>query len=244
MKVRKRSVIAISGIDTDIGKTAVTGMIARSLLDQGRDVFTQKMVQTGCVSVSEDILEHRRIMNITPTGEDLSGLSCPYLFPDPCSPHLAAELSGTSIDSAKIFRATEELSRLYDILLVEGAGGLSVPLTLDYTFLDYLVEYRYPLALVSSPRLGSINHTLNAMEILSARNITLVAILYNLHGFFDEVTAMVADSRRVIQHYMEKLSIDSEIIDVHSPFVISDDFKLAVVRMLERGLTVCCENSR
>lgn len=107
--MKEKRVLAVSGIDTDIGKTVATGLIARSLLDQGYRVSTQKMVQTGCVGISEDIAEHRRLMGIGLTEEDHSGLSCPYLFADPCSPHLAAELSGKRIDPARTLSATARM---------------------------------------------------------------------------------------------------------------------------------------
>ncbi len=234
----RKQVIAISGIDTDIGKTIVTGTIARCLYEQGDSVFTQKMVQTGCTESSDDILVHRQLMGIELTEEDRNGLSCPYIFAVPCSPHLAAELAGESIEPAKIAAATDILLDCYDIVLLEGAGGLSVPLTLDYTFADYLQEYNHPVILVSSPRLGSINHTLNTLELLARRHIQLAAVVYNLHGFTESTgrgeQEMVADSRRVILHYLEKLDIDAEVIDLCSPPQITTEFNAAVKRMLLR----------
>lgn len=228
------NILAVTGIDTGVGKTVVTGMIARSLLNEGFAVFTQKLVQTGCVNISEDILEHRRLMKISPVREDFDGLSCPYLFADPCSPHLAAEMAGEQIDVAKISAATEILSRRYDILLVEGAGGLSVPLTSDYTFLDYVMERKYPVVLVSSPRLGSLNHTLNALELLWRRNVQLAAIIYNLHGVENTIAAMIDDSRRIMLRYLEKFQMEAEVIDLASFPLMSKGFQAAVLRMLCR----------
>ncbi len=216
-------------------------VIARCLYEQGYSVFTQKMVQTGCTESSEDILVHRRLMGIGLTEEDSNGLSCPYIFAVPCSPHLAAELAGERIEPAKIATTTDMLLNCYDNVLLEGAGGLSVPLTLDYTFADYLQEYNYPVILVSSPRLGSINHTLNALEILACRHIRLAAVVYNLHGFNANLKkaeqAMIADSRQVILHYLQKLAMDAEIIDLYSPPQITEEFKAAVERMLLRLAT-------
>ncbi len=239
----KKQVFAVSGIDTDIGKTIATGVLAYSLREQGCNVFTQKMVQTGCVDISEDILVHRQLMGIAPTEEDQCCLSCPYLFPTPCSPHLAAKLAGESIDPMKIAAATDALLKRYDLLLLEGAGGLFVPLTLKYTFLDYLQEYELPVILVSSPRLGSINHTLSALEVLQCRQIRLAAIIYNLHGFTEEmekssdVYAMVTDSRKVMVHYLEKLYIDAEVIDLCSPPQFDREFHASVGQMLSRFLS-------
>ncbi len=239
--MEKKRVIAVSGIDTDIGKTVATGAIARSLLKQGYNVFTQKMVQTGCTDISEDITVHRQFMRIELTGDDKTGISCPYIFPVPCSPHLAARLVGEKVDPAKIAAASDKLLQQYDILLLEGAGGLSVPLTLDYTFIDYLEEYCLPVVLVSSPRLGSLNHTINALEILRARQIQLAGIVYNLHGYIageenkNEISAMVADSRETMLYYLQKYNyMNAGIIDLYSPPQSDSVFHREVERLLLR----------
>ena len=80
--------IAIGGIDTGVGKSIVSGLLARHLLDQGRVVITQKLVQTGCNGRPEDILLHRRLMGAGWHRLDEQRLTCPYCFPFPASPHL------------------------------------------------------------------------------------------------------------------------------------------------------------
>ena len=172
-------VIAVSGIDTDIGKTVATGLLGRYLRQRGKRVITQKIAQTGCLSVSEDIIRHRQLMGMDLQEVDKSGLTCPYIFPEPCSPHLAASLAGKKIDGGVITAATTELRQGYDYVLMEGVGGLLVPMGDDWTLLDYLQETGYPLVLVSSPRLGSINHTLAALELAKGRGLRVQGILYN-----------------------------------------------------------------
>ena len=86
----KENVLFISGIDTNVGKTVATGMIAKALAKAGKKVITQKMIQTGCEHVSEDIEAHRQIQGLPFTDEDTQGLTCPYIFTYPCSPHMAA----------------------------------------------------------------------------------------------------------------------------------------------------------
>ena len=78
----------------------------------------------------------------------------PGMFSYPCSPHLAARIDNRPIDFGKIERATQELARRYDVVLVEGAGGLMVPLTEDYLTIDYIAEKQYPLIFVTSGKLG------------------------------------------------------------------------------------------
>ncbi|MFP7754216.1 dethiobiotin synthase [Thermodesulfobacteriota bacterium B35] len=191
-KNSKTEILAICGIDTGIGKSMVTGLMARSLVDAGLRATTQKLVQTGCDGRPEDILLHRRLMGSSWGEADEQGLTCPYCFPFPGSPHLAAGLAGQRIDPGRLDRATDELAADHDLLLVEGAGGLLVPLTNDLLLLDYLAERHYPLVLVTSPRLGSINHTLLSLEAIRARGMQLAGLVYNLYG--DHAPEIVRDS--------------------------------------------------
>ena len=94
----KGKVFFISGIDTNVGKTYATGILARTLAAKGHTVITQKMIQTGCTEVSEDIEMHRHLMGIPFTNEDKLGATCPYIFTYPCSPHMAAERDKREID--------------------------------------------------------------------------------------------------------------------------------------------------
>ncbi len=205
-------VTCISGIDTDIGKSIATGMMARFLLSLGKSVITQKLVQTGCQGMSEDILCHRQLMGIELLPEDLNGMTCPYVFKKPCSPHLAAELEGTCIDPEYIRRTTETLDTRYDHVLLEGAGGLLVPLTSEITFLDYLEKQGYPLILVSSPRLGSINHTLSALELARGRGIAVRGIVYNCYGAGD--AEIRRDSREVFARFLRTYGFSGHVIDL------------------------------
>ena len=174
--------IAIGGIDTDAGKSIATGLLARYLLDQGQKVTTLKLVQTGCSGFSEDILLHRRLMG-QPLGEwDRDGTTCPYVFPFPASPSLAARLAGKRIEAPILDQAMITLAQSHDWLLVEGAGGLLVPLNDHLLLLDYFAQRRLPLLLVTSPRLGSINHTRLSLEAIRHRAIPLLGLVYNLHG--------------------------------------------------------------
>ena len=181
----------VSGIDTDAGKSYCTAWLAKELTGEGHRVITQKFIQTGNVGHSEDIDLHRRIMGTGYLPEDREGLTMPEIFSYPCSPHLAARIDGRPIDFDKIERATLELARRYDRVLVEGAGGLMVPLTEDFLTIDYVAQKHYPLVFVTSGKLGSINHTLLSFEAIRSRNIVLDTVLYNLHGSGDSVRRLL-----------------------------------------------------
>lgn len=213
-------VIFISGIDTGVGKTIVTGLLAKYLNNSGWKVITQKLVQTGCSGISDDILLHRKIMNIELQEEDKGGLTCPYIFDFPASPHLAASLEGSEIEPDVIRSATDKLLRKYDYVLLEGAGGLFVPLKLGYTTIDYIRENNIPLILVSTPKLGSINHTLLSLEAARNRNIEVKGIIYNL--FPAEINFIARDSKEVFEYYLKKLDYPQVIIEI--PFIKKDKF--------------------
>lgn len=175
------SVYFISGIDTGIGKTYATGYLAKLWNEQGKKTITQKLIQTGNVDISEDIEQHREIMAMGWFPEDETKLTMPEIFSYPASPHLATKIDGREIDFQKIEQATQQLAEKYDVVLLEGAGGLMVPLTIDLLTIDYVAEEKYPVILVTSGRLGSINHTLLSLEALKSRGLELYALAYNLN---------------------------------------------------------------
>ncbi len=172
-------VLFISGIDTNTGKSIATACLYKRMLAEGIRVITQKMVQTGCTGVSEDIETHRQMAGMPFYEEDKQGLTCPYIFTHPCSPHLAAEIDGQTIDISHITACTRELEARYDVVLIEGAGGLMVPVSRQILTIDYIAGQKYPVILVTSGRLGSLNHTLLSLEALKNRNMKLHSIIYN-----------------------------------------------------------------
>ncbi|MEI8032440.1 MAG: dethiobiotin synthase [Chlorobiaceae bacterium] len=206
------SVLAVSGIDTGIGKTYVTGMLSRALQELGVAVITQKIAQTGCSGVAEDIVEHRRLMGIPLQDVDREGHTCPFLFSYPASPHLAARLESKEIDLLQLGRSTALLQQQYEMVLLEGAGGLLVPLTPDCLFADYIRDEGYPLVLVTAPRLGSINHTLLSIEACMQRGLVIRAVVYNRFGEADPVIA--ADTREVISRQLKKAGCRVPLIDL------------------------------
>lgn len=211
--MKNGQIFFVSGIDTGIGKTIATGLIARGLIESGFRVITQKGVQTGCVGESEDIVKHRQLMGMALLEEDVNGDTCQYLFPTPCSPHLAARLAQEAIDPGKISHAALRLCEGYDIVLLEGAGGLFVPLKEEYTLIDYMAEMKWPVLLVTSSRLGSINHTLASFEALEKRGIKLAGVIYNHHKETEQYIA--EDSLNIIEQYLRKYGFSCPLVEMH-----------------------------
>ncbi|MCC8070766.1 MAG: dethiobiotin synthase [Bacteroidales bacterium] len=206
------NVIFVSGIDTDAGKTYATGWLARYLMDTGLRVATMKFIQTGCKVQSDDLLLHRRLMGINDLPEDADHITSPVIFTYPASPHLAAKIDGRSIDLQVIDDAIARLSEAYDLVLVEGAGGLMVPLSDTFLTIDYPHSRRLPVALVTNGHLGSISHTLLALEALKSRGIPLECILYN--HFFDTDPVISADTHQWLRRYVEREFPSARWVDV------------------------------
>ncbi|MDD5136383.1 MAG: dethiobiotin synthase [Candidatus Omnitrophica bacterium] len=148
--------IFVAGTDTGVGKTFVTKLIARRLSARGCKVATQKWVETG-------VRKSRAV----------------YSFRMAASPHLAARREKKAIDIKKIKAALKKLSKKNDIVIVEGTGGLLVPLTGKKLLIDVVKALKIPVLLVSANRLGAINQTLLSIEALRARKMALLGVVFN-----------------------------------------------------------------
>lgn len=206
--------IFISGIDTDAGKTYCTAWLAKQFMNEGFTVATQKFIQTGNVGRSEDIEMHRRLIGTGPLPEDADLTTSPVIFSYPASAQLAARLDGRKIDLDAIDRSRELLASRYDRLLIEGAGGLMVPITDDFLTIDYITSRNLPVALVTNGVLGSINHTILSLEAIKSRGIKLAYLLYNTH--FDSDKIIAGDTLSFLIQYTEKHFPDTNILIVPS----------------------------
>ncbi len=158
----------ITGTDTDVGKTYVGAMIARSLAAGGRRVGVYKPAASGCRReggrlVSDDALA---LWNAAGRPGDLEHV-CPQRFAAPLAPHLAAAAEGKQIDADLLCRGIDFWRGCSEIILVEGAGGLMSPLSADLYVADLAAEFGFPLIVVSRNALGMINQTLQT-EIAAA----------------------------------------------------------------------------
>lgn len=190
----------VSGIHTDAGKSYCTGWYARLLMNEGKSVITQKFVQTGNQGMSEDIEVHRKLMGMNLSPEDIDHTTAPLIFTHPCSPQLAARIDGMEIDLSVIDRSSDILDSRYDVTLIEGAGGLMVPLTDEFLTIDYIVSRHLPLIMVVNSTLGSINHALLSFEAIKTRGIEMPVVLYNTH--FDSDPLIAEDTLSFIKRYL------------------------------------------
>ena len=168
----------ITGTDTGVGKTRVTAMLAVALRQRGLRVGVMKPVETGCLVendqlVAQDAAFLRQISGCTTS----PAIITPYMFREPLAPALAD--TGQEIDLAHIAYCYKELTASHDIVLVEGAGGLLVPLTERQNFLDLAVHLDLPLLVVARNILGTINHTALTVRVASER-CRVVGIVLNM----------------------------------------------------------------
>ncbi len=172
--------VLITGTDTGAGKTIVCGHLAAYLRKEGLNVITQKWVQTGCEGFSGDVSVHMRIAGLdVDEHSELHLLLCPYTFSFPASPHLAARREGVRVDPERIKSAYRELCGKYELVLVEGIGGLNVPITEDLLLADLAADLKLSAVVVVANRLGCINHSLLTVEALRARNIPILGLIFN-----------------------------------------------------------------
>lgn len=209
----EKGVYFVSGIDTDAGKSYATAYLASLLCKEGKKTITQKFIQTGNVGRSEDIELHRRLMGCGMLEEDRLGLTMPEIFSYPASPLLASRIDGRKIDFDRINSATRELESRYDVVLVEGAGGLMVPLTEDMLTIDFITASGYPLVFVTSGKLGSVNHTLLSFEAIERRGIRVAAVMYN-HFPENPDKTILEDTREYLRRYTGEHFPSAEFIDV------------------------------
>jgi len=190
--------IFITGTDTGVGKTLVAALSARYLDERGVRAITQKWVQTGCEGAAEDVLFHMRSLRDGPRHLRMFHSDmAPYVFRHPSSPHLAARLEKKTIDPEVIKSAYERLMTEFEFVVVEGTGGLLVPLNDEKTIADIVEELSLPVLIVADNRLGAINQTLLTARALEERGIKAAGIVFNRpSGKGDEL--ILEDNPRIV----------------------------------------------
>jgi len=172
--------IFITGTDTEVGKTVVSAGLAMAFKQRGMDVGVMKPAVTGCRSVrgkrvSDDV---EYLMGAGKCQDDRP-LIAPYMLRDPLAPEVAAGREGVRIDIRTIIGAFRKLQKRHEMLIVEGAGGLFVPIKKRYFMADLVAALAAPLIVVARPGLGTINHTLLTCEAARARDIDILGIVIN-----------------------------------------------------------------
>ena len=168
----------VTGTDTGVGKTMVTAALAAFFRGCGLKVGVMKPCETG-VDDPQQPGADARLLRWAAGSNDADDLIAPYRFREPLAPALAAERAGTIIDPNRIVEAYATLSRGKDLVLVEGAGGLMVPVRGGYLVADLARQLALPLLVVARPSLGTLNHTLLTVFAARAMELPLAGFLIN-----------------------------------------------------------------
>ena len=172
--------IFITGTGTDVGKTYVTASLIRHLRQMGRSVEALKPVVSGfdpALPATSDPGVLLKALGFSVTPQDIDRIA-PWRYRAPLSPDLAAKREGQTIDvDGVITFCRTAIDQRRDILLIEGVGGIMVPLDDQRTVLDLMMALQLPLILVAGSYLGTISHTLTALDALFRRNLKVLAII-------------------------------------------------------------------
>jgi dethiobiotin synthetase len=166
----------VTGTGTEVGKTVVAATIARTLAGEGLRVAVFKPAVTGLdegIETDHELL--RRASGSDQSDEEIA----PYRYGPPASPHLVAAMAGEEIDPERLREAARIAARGADAIVCEGVGGLLVPLSPGYLVRDLAADLGYPLVIVASPGLGTINHTLLTVEAARAVGLEVAAVVLN-----------------------------------------------------------------
>ena len=184
--------VFVTGSDTGVGKTVIAGAIAAAIKAHGLDVGVMKPVASGAKEidgklVSEDVVYLKKMVDST----DDDDLVNPIRLKPPIAPTMAASKSGVPIDIDKVWKSYEELTNRHDFVVVEGIGGLMVPVDDTLFVADLVCKMDLPLVIVVRDCLGTINHTLLTVEYAKSRNIRIKGIIINMlkgdDGFVREI---------------------------------------------------------
>ncbi len=190
----------ITGIDTDIGKSVACGALAHSILGSGYPLCTQKWVETGSKNGSQDLRTHETIAK-RQFNTCATELHLPYRFDYPASPHLSARLENCEINPDYLIEQTQQLEASCEHLIIEGAGGLCVPLNSHTLIIDLIAQLKLPVLITTSARLGSINHTVLSLEACQQRGIEVRALIYNHFPKQNEV--IFDETRDYLKSYLD-----------------------------------------
>jgi dethiobiotin synthetase len=170
----------ITGTDTEVGKTVVAGAIAGWFKRRGFRVGVFKPAATGCVRRREGLVsEDAEFLAHCADADAPLDVICPQRFAEPLAPAIAAERAGKPLDWQAIDRALGEIVAQSDVLIVEGVGGIMVPMDAAHTIRDVARCLRLPAVVVARPGLGTINHTLLTVNALREAKVPVAGVVIN-----------------------------------------------------------------
>ena len=188
--------IFITGTDTGVGKTVVTAALAAALAKHGYAVGVMKPIETGVPSSVDAGSDAARLRAAARSSDTLTEIR-PYAFRRPLAPLNAARLEKRTVTVPTIMRAFRTLQLRHEVLLVEGVGGVYVPITSSLNMSDLIYRMKFPAIVVGRVSLGGINHALLTLHALRRRKIPIVALVLNQRRPVHTKTARVQEQSTV-----------------------------------------------
>lgn len=169
----------IAGTDTDVGKTYITAGLAVTLRKMGVDVGVMKPFAAGTAQKKGYKSEDVEILSRSAMTHDPENLVNPQFFPIPASPYTAWKKLKTKPKVSTILSSFKKLSKLHDVMLVEGMGGIMTPILKDYYITNLIKEMKIPTVLVTRSKIGTVNHTIMTVKMCEKYKIPVKGIIIN-----------------------------------------------------------------
>ena len=191
LNLPKKNGLFITGTDTGVGKTLIAGAIAKILTDDGLKVAVFKPIATGCIHHWEGLVskDSKFLAYCANSNLPLSAIN-PVGYVTAAAPIVSAAEEHRQIDFAAIASAYREICQNCDIVIIEGIGGLRVPLTEEFDLRNLAAEFNLPMVIVARPTLGTINHTLMTIDSARAANLQIAGVVIN---GYNSTTATIAE---------------------------------------------------
>ena len=177
--MKKATGIFITGTDTGVGKTVIAAGLALVLRERGMRVGVMKPVATGCYGDGKRLVSGDAVYLFEAAENEYPALTNPLRFRNLLAPNVASIIEKKEVPIEKILKAYRELQHHYDFLIVEGVGGLLVPITKEYYVANLVHEFALPILIVARGGLGTINHTLLTVDAAIIRGLEVRGIIFN-----------------------------------------------------------------
>jgi dethiobiotin synthetase len=173
-----RSGLFVTGTGTEVGKTVVAAVLARSAVRRGLRVAVFKPAVSGLDDYADRAeLPDHELLRLAAGSAQSDDEIAPYRYGPPVSPHLGAELAGEAVAPERLLAAARAAAASADHFVCEGVGGFLVPLTLGYLVRDFARDLGLPVVVAAAPGLGTINHTLLTVEAIRAVGLDVAAVV-------------------------------------------------------------------
>lgn len=189
LKLPKKNGLFITGTDTSVGKTLITGGIAAVLRKQGLKVGVFKPIASGCRDEGILISDDTEFLAMCADAEYSLSVISPVTYKTPAAPITCIQVEGRAIDYEEIVSAYNYLCENTDVVLVEGIGGAMVPIDEEHSVLDLAVQFNLPTVIVARPNLGTINHSLLTIEAVRQAGLSVAGLVISGYNAFEADTA-------------------------------------------------------